>query len=81
MADIDAMLDAAALTRAVRDGDREGRDAILAAADTAAVALALAHVVAAIVKLIDSRSDGESLIDGWQADLRSAMAADDPDGR
>ena len=80
MADIDAMLDAAALTRAVRDGDREGRDAILAAADTAAVALALSCILSSIAKLVDSRSDGESLLDGWQADLRAAMVAGHEDG-
>ena len=75
------MADAAALTRAVRDGDREGREAILAAGDAEAIALALSHILAAIARLIDSRSDGLSLIDGWQADLRAAMAADHDDGR
>lgn len=76
---LDALADAAALTRAVREGDLTAREVILSSGDCQGIALALAFIMSAITRLADSRSgDGASpLLDGWQSDIRQAMVACD----
>ena len=83
MTGLDDAGDAIALVRAVAERDLEGRSAILAAGDCEGIAVALAHVMAGVAELIDARAgDGaQPLLDGLQADLRAAMAADNGDGR
>jgi hypothetical protein len=70
--DLDALRDAAALTRAVHEHDHEARETILCHGDTAAIAEVLARVLAHVLHVPAGGCEHcvTGFLDDWQADLR-----------
>ena len=70
--DLDALRDAAALTRAVHEHDHEARETILDHGDTTAIAEVLARVLAQVLHVPAGGCEHcvTGFLDDWQHDLR-----------